>query len=140
MAITLSISEILENAAAHIKQKDVIESLQQNANQTLIDIFRGMFDDRVVWDLPEGIPPYKPANISGMGQNILYREARKFYLFTKDGNPNLKPARKEQLFIQLLETVPNDDAKILIAMKDKKSPYKMITKITVEKAFPGIFD
>jgi hypothetical protein len=54
------------------------------------------------------------------------------------GNPNLKPIKREQIFIQMLEAVSADDAQLLIAMKDKKSPYKNITKDIVNEAFPGL--
>ena len=71
-------------------------------------------------------------------QGNLYREARKLYLFVKGGNPNLTRARREQLFIQFLEGIHPKDAEFVIAMKDKKSPFKMLTKQVVSKAFPEI--
>jgi hypothetical protein len=39
----------------------------------------------------------------------------------------------------MLEALPEDDAQLLIAMKDRKLPYKNITPKLVLKAFPGLF-
>ena len=68
----------------------------------------------------------------------LHMEVSRFYLLVEGGNPNLKPQKREQIFIQMLENVNEDDAHLLIAMKDKKSPYKGITKDIVSAAFPGL--
>jgi hypothetical protein len=37
-----------------------------------------------------------------------------------------------------LESVARKDAELLIAVKDKKFPYKGITKEIVKEAFPGL--
>jgi len=42
------------------------------------------------------------------------------------------------MFIELLETVDAEEAELIIAAKDKKSPYKNITKKLVQEAFPGL--
>ena len=86
--------------------------------------------------LPEGKPPFKPNQFDE--PRALHLEVPKFYLFAEGGNPNLKQIRREQLFIQMLENVNEDDAELLIAMKDKKSPFKGITKDVVVAAFPGL--
>jgi hypothetical protein len=43
------------------------------------------------------------------------------------------------LFIQFLETIDKDDAKLMIAVKDKKIPFKGITSNMVKKAFPDLY-
>jgi len=40
----------------------------------------------------------------------------------------------------LLETIDKEDAKLLIAVKDKKIPYKGITKKFVEEMYPGLLE
>ena len=54
------------------------------------------------------------------------------------GNPNLKPLRREFLFIQLLESIDSEDAKLLLSVKDKKLPFKGITEKIVRQAFPDL--
>ncbi len=60
------------------------------------------------------------------------------YLFLEGGNDNLTPLRREQLFISLLESIDKEDAKLMLAAKDKKIPYKGITTKLVNTAFPGL--
>jgi hypothetical protein len=60
------------------------------------------------------------------------------YLFIEGGNPGLAQAKREYLFIQLLEAVHPDDAKVVLNMKDKKPLTKNLTKDIINTAFPGI--
>jgi hypothetical protein len=62
------------------------------------------------------------------------------YLFIEGGNDNLKPVRREYLFVQLLENVNKEDARLLISVKDKTIPYKGITKKLVEELYPGLLE
>jgi hypothetical protein len=50
----------------------------------------------------------------------------------------LHPVRRETLFIELLENINPLEAKILLAVKDKKLPFKGLTAKLVEEAFPGL--
>jgi len=68
----------------------------------------------------------------------LFTEARKLYLFVEGGSPNLKQLRRETLFVELLETVDPEDAKLLLAIKDKTLPYPGVTLDIVNQAFPGL--
>jgi hypothetical protein len=71
---------------------------------------------------------------------MLYTEARRLYLFLKGGNPNLTPFRREMLFINLLETVHPNDAKLLLTVKEKKLPYKGLTLNLIKEAYPGLIN
>ena len=78
--------------------------------------------------LPEGEPPYKPtAQPVGMTETNLRVECKKFHsLFC---NEKLKPLKREQLFVGLLEHIHPTEAEILIAIKDQKLQ-KLYPKIT----------
>jgi hypothetical protein len=77
--------------------------------------------------LPEGEPPFKPADQPiGMTDTNLFVEAKKMYVFMRQ---DLKPIKRESLFIGLLEGVHPTEAAILIAVKDQKLQ-KMYPKIT----------
>ena len=114
----LGISEILKKASEIKDEKMRIGWLRQNDSNVLRGILKGALDPSIEWQLPEGNPPYKENDLVDQ-QNILYSEYRRLYLFTKNGNPNLKQIRRESLFIELLESVDKDDAKLLLHMKDK---------------------
>lgn len=133
--MTKAIFEILEEAA---KLKSVDERaayLQQHNCEALRKVLEGTFNPNVNWLLPEGAPPFKKNDIVG-SEPMLHNYARKLYLFVEGGQPNLKPAKREFLFIEMLESLHPKDAEIIIGMKDKKMPIKGITKSVVKKAFP----
>jgi hypothetical protein len=135
----LGIFQILEKAAEQKAAADKIAVLQANAGPALYTILKYAYDPNIVWDLPEGEPPYKPCPFPAQEMR-LFAEIRRLYLFLKGGNPNLTKLRRESLFIELLESVHPSDAKILISIKDKKLPYKGITAKLVKEAFPGLIE
>jgi len=55
-----------------------------------------------------------------------------------DPNSKLPQLKKEVLFVGVLESLDPQDAKLLLAVKDKKMPYKGITKKLVAETFPNL--
>lgn len=133
----LGISEILDLASKQKTTQEKIDVLHKYNSPVLQMILRYTFEPTVVWDLPEGTPPYTPSPYDD-GQAMLYQEARRLYLFLRGGNPNLSPLKREQLFIGLLESLDREDAKLIISVKDKKIPYKGINQKLIDAAFPGL--
>lgn len=131
-----SISKILNKINDLKKKEDRIAALKANNDFTLRSILQGMFDPNIKFLLPAGEPPYKPNQFDE--PLALKNEVSRFYLLVEGGNKDLKQARREQIFITMLETVNADDAKLLLSMKDKKCPFKGITKDVVNEAFPGL--
>lgn len=135
-----SIAEILEEVAALKKKEDKINKLRENAsNMVLLKILQWTYDDRIKFLLPEGAAPFNPTKYLDQEGN-LYGEVRRLYLFVEGGNPSLSQVRRESLFIQLLETLSPKEAKLMEAVKDKKLPYKGITKNLIDEAFPGLIN
>lgn len=129
------ISEILESCSKLKTRNEKIEFLKHHSpNLALRHILKFMFHPDIKFLLPEGIPPYKPCQIPNQ-EGRLYQEVRKLYLFVDGGNPDLKQVKRESMFIQLLESVDPKEAKVLLCMKDKKSPYVGITRKLVEEAY-----
>ena len=56
-------------------------------------------------------------------------------MFVEGGAPNLNPKRREKMFIDTLEMVHPDDAKMLLQLKDGK--LKGLNEGIVREAFPG---
>jgi len=133
----IGVAEILKKASEIKDDAARVEWLRVNGNPSVQTILRYAYDPKIVWQLPQGAPPYKPNDLVDQ-HHRLYTELRKLYLFIEGGNPNLKPLRREQLFIELLEVVDPEDAKLLLAVKEKTIPYPGITKQVVQKAFPGL--
>lgn len=68
--------------------------------------------------LPEGAPPYKPAaQPQGLTSSNMVQEIKRFYVLCR---PDVRPIKREEIFIQMLENVHPDEAKVLIAVKDQK--------------------
>jgi hypothetical protein len=128
-------SEILKKAESITTRKDKIAFLKSQYTKALHEVLAFGYDPRVVWTLPETDPPYNPCETLE-AQGMLYSQARKLYLFVQGGSGGQIPqARKEQLFIQLLESVDPEDAKLLLSVKNKKIPYRGITQKLVEEAY-----
>ena len=90
-------------------------------------IFEYAFDPEKKMNLPEDAPPFKTAaEPLGMTPTNLYNELRRLYVFCR---ADLKPIKRESLFVSLLEGVHPSEAKILIAVKDQ-TLHKMYPKIT----------
>lgn len=130
-----SISEILKEVST-AKKEVKVDILRMNDSQPLRSVLVHALDPNIKWMLPEGAPPYTP-NEALDQHNRLYQEARKFYIFC-DPNLNLPKVKREMLFIEFLESIDPDDAKLMIAVKDKKIPFKGINTKLVNEAFPGL--
>jgi hypothetical protein len=114
-----------------------IEVLRKHDSQGLRQILKAAFDPKIVFDVPEGIPPYMANEApAGTDHTSLLDEVRKLYLFIKGGS-TIPKIKKETLFIQMLEALHKDDAKVLIDIKDKKLnlTYKGLTENCVKEAF-----
>jgi hypothetical protein len=132
------IAEILKEIS---EEKDATKKkimlANQNSNQGVMNMLRLVFDPEIKFNLPEGDPPYKPCEYLDQ-QAMLYNSLRKMYLFIGDGQPNISNSKREMLFINMLESLDPEDAKLLLAAKEKKMPYKGITKKLVTETFPGL--
>lgn len=104
------------------------KAIENYKNEFLLKvIFAHNFLPNFKFILPEGEPPFKPAaEPLGMTETNLYTEARRLYVFMK---PELTPLKRETLFINLLEGIHPEEAKVVIAVKDQKL-HKLYPKIT----------
>lgn len=135
----LSIAEILSNANDINDPKKRREYIINNDSVALRTILKYCYDPRIKFLLPKGKAPYKPSEYEA-SQGMLYSEFRKLYLFVEGGNNNLTTMKREMLFINLLESLHPKDAELIENVKDKKLPFKTITKSFVEKVYPGLID
>lgn len=133
----LGIFQVLEQASKLKGTEDKVLFLRANNSPALQTILKYAIDPSIVWDLPAGAPPYKPCPYPAQEMRLM-AETRRLYLFIKGGNPNLTKLKRESLYIELLESVHPEDANLLVAIKDKKIPYKGITNKLVKEAFPGL--
>lgn len=133
-----SISWILEFTSKLPNDEEKIKCLQANDNNAIRTILKLAYDPNIKWALPEGDPPYTPCEYPHQ-ENMLYMEIRRLYLFLEGGNDNLKPIKREAMFIEMLQSIDPEDAKMMLAVKDKKLPWKGLSPKLVQKAYQGIF-
>lgn len=103
-------------------------------------ILKCSFDTEYKFQLPQGDPPFKAATQPiGMTPGNFRQETKKLYIFTKFSG-DITKMRREQLYVQLLESVHPSEAKIINAMKDQQldSVYPKITAEFVKKNFPDV--
>lgn len=93
--------------------------------------------DSIKSTLPSGKTPYKPnpAPATDLTETSLRFEHQKFKYFVTEQVSNHK---RQGMWIELLESIPALEAQMLELVKDKKWPFKAITKEVAQKAFPDI--
>ncbi len=134
------VHEILELASKQRSKAKKVEVLQEYSTDALKSLFIWNFDDTVISVLPEGDVPYKENEVPiGTDHTSLRREWKHLYNFVKGGNDNLSAIRRETMFVQILEGLHPEEAKILCLVKDKKlsSQYKISYEV-VKEAYPDI--
>jgi hypothetical protein len=135
----LLISEVLQKVSNAKTKTEKIAILQQYNTPALRAILIANYDDSVISLLPEGPVPFQRNDApKGTEHTMLEAEYRKLYIFFKGGS-SIKQMMRENLFIQMLEGLHEEEADVVILVKDKglQSKYK-ITKACVEEAFPNI--
>lgn len=131
--------EIFQELSEQSSRAKKLEVMKNYSNvQAFRDILRGMFDDKLQFLLPEGKPPYTPNRPESIPSTLL-REHRMFGYFVKGGpGERMQTFKREQKFINLLESVHPDDALLVLAMVEKKPPIKGLTKKLVQEALPNL--
>lgn len=118
-----------------------ISVLQSNDSWALRNVLMGAMHPGVTYSIKK-IPEYKKESVpAGLSYNHMTDALSKVYLFMEN-NPRTPPAltekRKQELLIQLLESLEPKEAEIYAAMlmKDLKVPY--LTPKLVNEAFKGL--
>ena len=134
------LSEVLALVSKQKTKAKKIQVLKDNESLHLKSVLIWNFDESVKSMLPDGDVPFKQndAPVGTVHLRLAY-EWKKLYNFVRGGNDALRPMKREQLFMQLLEGLHPDEAEIICLVKDKnlKKKYKL-TRAIVEEAFPDI--
>ena len=137
--MALSIPRIFEEVAAANSIKARKEVLLENESKPLKEILKYAFHPDIKFALPPGKPPYKTiGSPDEYNPTYLYPNIRKFYLYIEGGHDGLTQLRREQLFVQMLESLHPKEAAVVIQVKDKKLNYRGLTYKLVKNTFPEI--
>ena len=129
------VHEILELVSKQRSRAKKVEVLKKYEDLSIKTLFIWNFDDTVVSMIPPGEVPYNPNEVPvGTDHTSLRREYRHLYNFVKGGNDGLSSLRRETMFIQMLEGLHPEEAKILCLVKDKclQTKYKLTYDVVAE--------
>jgi hypothetical protein len=135
----LSLSEIVNKAAAMKKNSDKVEWLQKNNTISLRTILKIMYDKTVIVLLPKEPPPYNDSLAVGI-EGMLYKETRRLKIFVQGGGyDDLNQTKRENLFIQLLQDVDKGDAALLVKMISQKGLTGLPISV-INESFPMLIN
>ena len=141
------VHEILEAVDSERVKTKKLEILRTYGDDSFKMVMIWYFDETVVSMLPDGPVPYQPVEgdvqanrEQGIPQRTTIRNsAREFYRFVKGGDDAMNKIKRESVFINILQTLPEPEAEILVLVKDKLLTTKYnITKELVAEAYPEI--
>jgi hypothetical protein len=135
----IELHQVMEKVAEAKTREDKRGVLIKFNSLHLRDFLRGSFDDTIAWNLPEGTPPFEESGNRDVSH--IRRHTKKLKYFVKGGpGDRLPSAKRERMFIQILEVLSSGDAELLCVMKDKGlvGKYKGLTKKLVSDTFPGL--
>lgn len=135
------VSEVLKAAHGGKTVERKVEILKEHKGDHIKALLIWNFDKGIESALPAGEVPYKKndAPAGTAGHTRLVHEWRTLYNFVRGGNDKLSQMKREQMFVQLLESLHADEAEIVSLVKDKELQNKYrITRSVVEQAYPEI--
>lgn len=114
------LSEVLQAINDEPSLMDKGQPFAFQPHSALAIVFAHAYIPAAKFKLPDGDPPYnKEERKPGMtSSDLLYAIRRNRFSYFVDST--IDQRKREQLFIMLLETVCNDEAKVLLAIKDQK--------------------
>lgn len=134
--MTLLISEIIKNCALLSTKEEKVKYLREKRTPGLIEVFKYTFSPNAKFfcsDTPKYKIDYAPV---GLSYSSLHNEYKRLYVFLEQ--TPAKRERKEQLLIQMLESVHQSDAELICEMIKKPKSLFGLTKKIVEEAFPDV--
>ena len=131
--------EMVGKAKTREEKRQVLKDRENFATKALLQL---NYHPDVKWHLPPGKPPYTPGQVADSTPNSLHFEVKKLDYYVDPSPHDLPLLRRESMFVQLLERLDPEDAKLLLTVKDKKLSYKglsyKLVKDTWDDLLPDI--
>ena len=134
--MVIGIAEILIKISKMKKTEEKVNALKENDCLALRIMLQAAYDPNVTFALPPGAPPYKPNDMPDQ-EHVFRKEADKVKYFVNGFYPNLKPTKREMMFVEFLERIDPKDAEMLVSAKDKVK-IKSISLKHINEALPGL--
>ena len=127
--------EMVRKAKTREEKRQILKDRENFATQALLQL---NYHPNVKWFLPAGAPPYTPGQVADTTPNSLHFEVKKLDYYIDPSPHKIPMIRRESMFVQLLERLDPKDAKLLLAVKDKKLSYKGISYKLVKDTWPDL--
>jgi len=135
--------EILTAVSKLKTKKEKIQMLQAfESRADFMYVLRGAYAKNIVWLIPDGeLPPgvsWSSAASIDTAEDRLIRAYRNLSYLVK-GGPDVKQSKREDIYLNMIRSFHESEAKLLMSMVSKKLPYKGITKALIAEAFPTVW-
>jgi hypothetical protein len=136
-----NIYEVFDDIEKSSSRSEKIETLRKNDSFALRQVLRGTYDPNIKFAITK-VPYYKPSDSPpGLAYTGIHQELDRVYLFQEDNprvSPDLTEKRREQILIQILESLEKREAEIYMNMLLKKQVVKGLNLEVVKEAFPDL--
>jgi hypothetical protein len=125
----------ISDAKTHLEKVKVLKNNRNSMVDLLLEL---AFSKNLKINLPDGEPPYiKTGEADLFNATLLYANRKSIELFINENTMHIPQVKREQLFIDLLENLDINEAKLLCEVKDKNLiSYPGIKKKVIEKVYP----
>jgi len=127
--------EMVDKAKTRDEKREILTKRDNYATRALLQL---NFHPDVAWHIPKGTPPYTPSQVADSTEGSIHFEVKKLNYYVKGGGHNLSMLKRESMYVQLLERVDPEDAKLLIAVKDQNLSYKGLSYKLVRDVWPDL--
>ena len=127
--------ELVGKAKTREEKRQVLIDRDNFATKALLQL---NYHPDVKWHLPSGAPPYTPGQVADSTPNSLHFEVKKLDYFVDPSPHDLPLLRREGMFVALLERLDPNDAKLILAVKDRKLSYKGLSYKLVRDTWPDL--
>ena len=127
--------ELVGKAKTREEKRQILTDRDNFATRALLQLH---YHPDVKWHLPPGKPPYTPGQVADSTPNSLHFEVKKLDYYVDPSPHDLPMLRRESMFVELLERVDPNDAKLIIAVKDRKLSYKGLSYKLVKDTWPDL--
>ena len=127
--------DLVGKAKTREEKRQILTDRDNFATRALLQLH---YHPDVKWHLPPGKPPYTPGQVADSTPNSLHFEVKKMDYYVDPSPHDLPLLRRESMFVELLERVDPSDAKLIIAVKDRKLSYKGLSYKLVKDTWPDL--
>jgi hypothetical protein len=137
-----NIFEVFDEFEQATNKKDRMAVIEKNLSKTLVQVFELAYHPNYEWLIKEMPDNYVIPNdiLPGISRTQLSTEIRKLYMFKK-GDPTaekLGPQKRNELLLQLLESLEPREAEVIIGIFQKDLGVKGLNYKFIKEAFPNL--